>query len=244
MVPITATSVERLAPRATRVRFSDMTLIESVRPACFLSLSFSDPARSPRDDSDGAGRRRRRRSDRRTFTPRAMSAIARNLTVDFVLHGEGPASTWAAAAQAGRVIWAGPTKGGYTVPPPGSHLVLIGDDTAIPAIGTIIEAVDTTVRVTTVLEVVDRDDEREVTPIRDVDPIWVHRGPDPAQTGVLTTNLVETLTVPDDAYWWVAGEREAILAMRDLLFTERHVPRDRLDLNAHWRLRPADPRLA
>jgi NADPH-dependent ferric siderophore reductase len=234
-VPIAVDAVERLARRVVRISFTGMTLIDSVLPACFLSLTFSDPARS------GEGERRGR-SDRRTFTPRAMSAIDNTLTVDFVLHGEGPASTWAESARRGDTIWAGPTKGGYHTPPAGSHLVLVGDDTAIPAIGTIIEALDPTVRAVVVLEVIDRDDEREVTALREIDPMWLHRGDDPAQTGMLTVNLLAGLAVPDDSFWWIGGERQAILSMRDLLLDDRSVPKERLDLNAHWRLRPVDPR--
>jgi len=234
-VPITVVAVERLAPRAVRIRFTGMTLFESMLPACFLSLSFSDPSERDREG-------RRGRSDRRTFTPREMSPIDGRLTVDFVLHGSGPASSWATSARVGDIIWAGPTKGGYRVPPPGSHLVLIGDDTAIPAIGTIVEALDPTVRTVVVLEVVDQEDERDVTSMRTLDPMWVHRGEDPARTGMLTVNLVEGLGVPPGSSWWVGGEREAILAMRDLLIDRRAVPRERIDLNAHWRLRPVDPR--
>jgi NADPH-dependent ferric siderophore reductase len=72
--------------------------------------------------------------------------------------------------------------------------------------------------------------------------MWLHRGSDPSQAGVLTMNLIETLAVPDDAYWWIAGERDAIRAMRDVVVEDRGVPRDRLSLNAHWRLRATDPR--
>ncbi|HSJ72666.1 MAG TPA: SIP domain-containing protein, partial [Acidimicrobiia bacterium] len=51
----------------------------------------------------------------------------------------------------------------------------------------------------------------------------------------------EELSLDEDAYWWIAGEREAIRAMRDVVI-DRGASRERLSLNAHWRLRPTDPR--
>jgi NADPH-dependent ferric siderophore reductase len=234
-VPITVVSTAMLAPRARRFTFSGMTLPVSPLPGAFLSLWFSDPFAA-------RGGERRGRSDKRSFTVRSHDPASGMLTIDFVLHGEGPASTWAASATAGDMIWAGEAKGGYDVPPGGSHLVLVGDDTAIPAMGAILEAADPSVRPTVIVEVVDRRDERSLTIARPTDPIWLHRGNDPGQTGVLALNLLESLDVPDDAFWWVAGERTAILAIRDLLVDDRGVDRRHYSINAHWRLTSVDPR--
>ena len=235
-VPIRVVATERLSLRARRITFEGMVLVRSELPASYLSLWFSDPAKAPpRAD-------RRERLDKRTLTPRWIDRATTVMTIDFVLHGTGPASGWAASAGLGDVIWAGETRGGYVVPPPGSHVVLVGDDTAIPAIGSILEALDVTTRPTTVIEVVDGLDERTVSETRPTDPIWLHRGPDPSHAGVPTMNLMEALSVPEDAYWWIAGERDAIREMRDVVVEDRGVPKDRLSLNAHWRLRPTDPR--
>lgn len=237
-VRITVTDTISLAPRARRIRFSGMTLIESRKPASYLSLSFTDPAMAT---ATARAAERRGRSDRRTFTPRWIDEHGA-MTVDFVLHGSGPASTWAERATVGDVIWAGPTKGGYDIPPPGSSIVLIGDDTAIPAMGTILEALADPVRVTAIIEVIDATDEREVTAERPIDPIWVHRGSDPGQTGVHTANLIDALSVANDSYWWVAGERAAVVSLREKLRDSKAVPKERLSINAHWRLQATDPR--
>lgn len=237
-VRITVTDAIDLTPRARRIRFRGMTLIESRKPASYLSLSFEDPDEAA---IAAATTERRGRSERRTFTPRWLEGPD-SMTVDFVLHGSGPASSWAERATVADVVWAGPTKGGYDVPPTGSTLVLIGDDTAIPAIGTILEAIDDSVRATAIIEVVDASDERDVTAERIVDPMWIHRGSDPRQTGVLTANLIDALEVTDDSYWWIAGEREAVRSLRDRILQSRAIPRERMSLNAHWRLQPTDPR--
>jgi NADPH-dependent ferric siderophore reductase len=232
-VPLIVTSCRELAPRARRIWFRGNLTGSSTLPAAYLSLWFSEPTEGR---GDRAGR-----SDKRTFTARWLDLPGGSITVDFVLHGSGPAASWAASAVPGDRIWAGETRGGYSVPPPGSHLVLVGDDTAMPAIGAIAEASHDSVHITAVIEVIDEMDERPVSDQRLVDPIWVHRGDDPERAGLPTLGLLEDLSVSQDAYWWIAGEREAIRAMRDVVI-DRGAPRDRLSLNAHWRLRPTDPR--
>jgi NADPH-dependent ferric siderophore reductase len=230
---MTVVSTDRLAPRARRVEFEGGLVEDSSLPGAYLSIWFSDP--------EGAAPRTGR-SDKRTMTVRFWDPSAHRLTVDFVLHGSGPASTWAAQAGLGDVVWAGPTRGGYPPPPPGSFLVMIGDDTAIPAIGAIAEALDPQTRTLAVIEVVDEADERAISAERTIDPIWLHRGPDPAETGQLAAKLLQEIEVPDGSHWWIAGERSAALGMRDRLIEVRGVERDRYDINAHWRLTAADPR--
>lgn len=234
-VPIVVTSCEDLAPRARRFVFDGMSLVGSTLPGAYLSLWFRDPSEVRRAHGSG-------RTAKRTFTVRSLDPARGSMTVDFVLHGSGPAATWAATARQGDRIWAGETKGGYEVPPDGSYLVMIGDDTAMPAIGAIAEAAGDAIGITTVVEVVDELDERPISDERALEPIWIHRGEDVRQTGLMTLRLLEELSVPDDAHWWIAGEREAVRTMRDTIVEGRGTPRDRISLNAHWRLRPTDPR--
>ncbi|MGJ6966596.1 siderophore-interacting protein [Streptosporangium sp. G11] len=99
----------------------------------------------------------------RTYTARAVRPELRELDVDFVLHGEsGPASRWATRVAPGdRVVVVGPnaahpgpTGGQEWAPPAGaSHLLLAGDETAVPAIATIVESLSGSVRATALLEV-------------------------------------------------------------------------------------------
>lgn len=234
-VPITVSACADLGPRARRFEFSGMSLARSTLPGAYMSLWFADPDRVA--DSPRLGR-----SPKRTFTARWLDPEAETMTVDFVLHGSGPASTWAAGAGVGDTIWSGETKAGYAIAPDAEHVVLVGDDTAIPAMGAIADAAPEDVRITVVAEVVDRADERPISEHRDLDPIWLHRGGDPGAAGMPTINLLESLGVPEGAYWWVAGERDVIRTMRDMILGDRGVPRERFSLNAHWRLTATDPR--
>src|SRR5690606_28311133 len=69
----------------------------------------------------------------RDYTPRAYRQGDKEVAFDFVLHGHGVASTWAASAKPGdRLHLAGP-KASLLVPKAG-HFVLIGDQTVLPAL--------------------------------------------------------------------------------------------------------------
>ena len=76
----------------------------------------------------------------RTFTPRRFDAATATLEVEFVLHGEGPASTWARRAAPGPgIAVAGPGGRMPLALGPGRWIVA-GDESAIPAIATLLEA--------------------------------------------------------------------------------------------------------
>ncbi|MFC4062219.1 siderophore-interacting protein [Planomonospora corallina] len=99
----------------------------------------------------------------RTYTVRAVRPAAREVDVDFVLHGEAsPASRWATHAAPGdpllllgpNAAFDGPVGGKEWAPPAGaSRLLLAGDETAVPAICAIAESLSDRVRATVLLEV-------------------------------------------------------------------------------------------
>jgi NADPH-dependent ferric siderophore reductase len=59
---------------------------------------------------------------------------ARTLVLDFALHGEGPAASWAAQAAVGQTLTVAGPRGSFVVPNDFDWYVLIGDETALPAI--------------------------------------------------------------------------------------------------------------
>lgn len=82
-----------------------------------------------------------RRPVLRTLTPRHVDAAARELDVDIVLHGGGAAEAWAMAARPGDpAAVSGPGRG-YDLDPEAPALLLAGDETALPAIGQLLEHV-------------------------------------------------------------------------------------------------------
>jgi len=105
------------------------------------------------------------RGHMRTYTIRAVqgSGPDTRLVVDFVVHEDGlagPGASWALAARPGaRVLVVGPRRGtafgGIEFDPPEDtrSLLLVGDESAVPAIGSILECLSDPVRGVVFVEV-------------------------------------------------------------------------------------------
>jgi NADPH-dependent ferric siderophore reductase len=149
--------VERLTPTFTRITFAGEELADfgtaglDQRVKVVLPLADSGFAHFPDGDDWYADWRElpaERRNPFRTYTVRAVRPDAREVDIDFALHGDlGPASAWAARAQAGdEIVLIGPDERspGRTVgidfrPGRVDTVLLAGDETAAPAICAILE---------------------------------------------------------------------------------------------------------
>ena len=111
----------------------------------------------------------------RTYTPRRFDAATGTLEIQFVLHGAGPASEWAERASAGdKIAVAGP--GGRFVMDAGAERWWIaGDESAIPAVATLLEALPAAAAAEVHLEVADADDEVEFASPAKTEITWHHR---------------------------------------------------------------------
>ena len=84
-----------------------------------------------------------RRPTIRTFTPRRLDSDALELDIEAVVHGDGVASKWAAAVEpGGPAAISGPGRG-YVIDREAPAFLLAGDETAIPAISQLLEALPT-----------------------------------------------------------------------------------------------------
>jgi NADPH-dependent ferric siderophore reductase len=171
----------------------------------------------------------------RTYTVRALDRAAGELTIDFVHHGDaGLAGPWAAGAVAGdRLRLLGP-GGAYAPRPQADWHLLVGDESALPAIGAACERVPAGVPVVAVLEVAD-DTERQplVGPGR-LQAHWLYRA-DGSTERVLTR--LRSLRLPTGrVHAFVHGEAGMVRAVRRYLLEERGVPRDALSVSGYWRL--------
>ncbi|HWM59060.1 MAG TPA: siderophore-interacting protein [Pseudonocardia sp.] len=171
----------------------------------------------------------------RTYTVRALDRAAGEMTIDFVHHGDaGLAGPWAAGAVAGdRLRLLGP-GGAYAPRPQADWHLLVGDESALPAIGAACERVPAGVPVVAVLEVAD-DTERQplVGPGR-LQAHWLYRT-DGSTERVLTR--LRSLRLPTGrVHAFVHGEAGMVRAVRRYLLEERGVPRDALSVSGYWRL--------
>ena len=224
--PATVKRVQRLSPRMVRVTFTSPELEEFGwnGPAAHIKLFFEGP-----------------RPTMRTYTPRRFDRAARELDVDFVVHGEGPASAWASQAAEGQTLTiAGPGRN-YVVDPRVDWYVLAGDDSAIPAISTILEHLPPSALATVLLEVVDAGEEQPIHSSGKASITWLHRGEDPARAGVLLEESVRGLELPSGVgRVYVACEAGAMRRIRRHLLTERALNRDHVVTRGYWKLGATD----
>lgn len=120
----------------------------------------------------------------RTYTVRRIDSAARVLHVDFVVHHDaGPAGTWAAAASPGdQLVIIGPDErspharaGIDWHPGSARRLLLVGDETAAPAICSILETLDPRCEVDAFIEVPSAGDALSPKVSSDVRLRWLAR---------------------------------------------------------------------
>lgn len=222
---VIVTRTQRLSESLVRVVFTgdELAGFDPVHADSYVKLCFPDPAGDPAD-----------RPRMRTYTVRSFEPETRELTLDFVVHGDaGLAGPWAAAAQPGdEALLLGP-GGGYS-PSAGADVhVLVGDESALPAIAVALERVPAQAAVRALVEVHGPGDEIELARSRDV--TWLHRGA--GAIGSRLLDAVTNLSLPDgSAHWFVHGEAGVVKALRRHLRVERGVPMDRLSISGYWRL--------
>jgi NADPH-dependent ferric siderophore reductase len=172
----------------------------------------------------------------RTYTVRAWDAARRELTVDFVVHGdEGLAGPWAAGVQPGeKVRFLGP-GGGYSPDPAADWHLLVGDESALPAIAASLERLEPGAVVRAFIEVTDAAEEQKIASPDGVEVTWLHRGDAPVGEALLTA--VRELDFPTgEVCAFVHGEAGFVKELRRHLRLDRGVPRENLSISGYWRL--------
>jgi NADPH-dependent ferric siderophore reductase len=150
----------------------------------------------------------------RSYTARRQDPEAAQVEIDFVLHGDGPAAAWAAAAAPGALL--GVAGAGALGERTAGRLLLAGDETAIPAISRILAAAPATTRGVALLEVAGAAEEQPLTAPEGVVVRWLHRADTPPGESTLLAEAVAALERPDgdDVFAWVAAESGAVRAIR------------------------------
>ncbi|HEY5017240.1 MAG TPA: siderophore-interacting protein, partial [Streptosporangiaceae bacterium] len=170
----------------------------------------------------------------RTYTPRRYDPAAKTLEIQFLLHGTGPASEWAQRAKPGdKLAVAGP-GGRFSLEPATDHWWLAADESAIPAVGTLLEALPDTAAADVHLEVDGPDDEVDFAAPAKTTVTWHHRR-SPDAFGAELADAARAATIPDGARVWVACEAAAMRDIRRYFIAERHLPPASLVTRGYWR---------
>lgn len=171
----------------------------------------------------------------RVYTVRQIDSARGTLDLDIVIHDghDTPGSTWALGVQPGAVVGLMGPGGGDL--PPGGHLLLAGDETALPAIARIVEALPADARATVLVEVADGSEEQPLRSAARLDVTWLHRGAAEAGTTSLIEDAVRAQALPTDGYVWIACEHGAARNLRNWLRREMTFDRQRQTVAAYWR---------
>jgi len=240
--------VQDLSPRLRRITVGGAELegFASSAPDDHVRLLFPAPGQTrptlPQFGDQGAvfppGEPRPQARD---YTPRHFDAQALSLTLDFVLHGEGPASSWAAAAQPGDWLGVAGPRASRIVTVPMDWLLLIGDETALPAIARWIEAQPPT-RPLRVLAEVDRREDAIALPTHPLlDLQWITRDGAAPGTGEGLLRALRALPhPPGQGYAWIATESAQMRALRAELGGPMGWPARQLYAAGYWKKDAAD----
>jgi NADPH-dependent ferric siderophore reductase len=171
----------------------------------------------------------------RDFTPRRFDPSARELVIDFAIHEVGVATNWAASAAPGQALSVGGPRGSFMIPKDiGCHL-LIGDESALPAIGRRLEELPAGTQAIVIAEI-DSEAERLVfTSKAAVDLRWVYRRGAPAGTSAGILEALRKLTLPAaSVFAWAAAESKVARAIRQHLLTEQRLDKQWIKAAGYW----------
>lgn len=233
--------VQRLSPHMQRVILGGDELrgFVSAAPDDHVKLFFPNshgeivpPVMGPNGPSYPPGREY---SPMRDYTPHAFDADRNELTIDFVLHGDGPAATWAAQAAAGQQLGAGGPRGSFVVADDFDHYVLIGDETALPAIGRWLEEMPASAHVHALIEIPEFADRQQLTSPATLDVRWLERNGHSGASSQLLEQALQQMARPEgDTFYWIATESHRARAMRQWLDEHRQVPKDWVRATGYW----------
>jgi NADPH-dependent ferric siderophore reductase len=246
---------QRIAPHMVRVTLGSSefdTFVPSNFTDSYVKLVFVAP------DVDVAGLPQpltqdsfavlppEKRPSVRTITVRKVDAAACQIALDIVVHGEhGVAGAWAAATHPGQVIYLMGPGGAYTPDPAADWHLLAGDESALPAIATALEALPATAIGKAFIEVAGPRDEVPLTAPEGVLVNWVYRG---GRADLVTEDragdfapLIEavttTLWLPGQPHVFIHGEAQAVMHnLRPYIRKERGVDAKwASSISGYWR---------
>jgi NADPH-dependent ferric siderophore reductase len=210
--------VEPLGAHFVAVTFRGEELVD------FVSASFDDHLKFMFDDETGE-------AIRRDYTPRRYDRAARELTIEFALHGDGKASSWARQAAVGQRATIGGPRGSMIIPADYAWHLLAGDATALPAIRRRIEELPAGVRAVVVVAC---DEAVTLAGAAQVD-VWQ------VADGAALVEAIRAMPLPaEDAFVWFGGEASIAARVRDVVHGEKGFPRSASRISAYWKQGASD----
>lgn len=173
---------------------------------------------------------------RRDFTPRAfrprVAGAAPELDIDFYLHGEGTASSWAATAREGDPVTIGGPRGSRLAPDGASRVILGADESALPAFARWIELLPDAVEIFGFVELDNPSDAAYLDPdhVHKARVVWLDKA-----DGALERAIRALGPIGDDTFVWIAGEATSLISIRRYLRRELGLPAEQVAIDGYWK---------
>jgi NADPH-dependent ferric siderophore reductase len=239
-----ASTLSDTAPLVQRVRHElklrelEVAAIDSLSPgflgitfkgdalADFTSLGFDDHVKLMFGDAGEA-------QVRRDYTPRRYNREARELVIEFALHGQGAASDWARTARVGDRLLVGGPRGSMIVPLELGWHLLVGDATALPAISRRLEELPAGSRAF-VFVLADAADRRAFAGAAQAEVRWADSNED-----LLAALRALALPATETGFAWGGGEAALMAQVRQVL-ADKGVPKQHMRVSSYWKQGVAD----
>ena len=238
--PVTVVAREERSPRLIRLTFAGDVLRGLIvdRPAASVRFVVPWPGRElelPEWNgnefllADGS------RPALRTFTPLHPDTDGGRLDLEIVRHPGGAVSQWAETTEIGDEAAISGPGAGYDFPEGADRLVVLGDETAIPAITQLIDMAPGSLPLDVHVEAIREDAVVDMAP-RDIDHVGWHLTPEGETPGVRLAAVVEAMdALPHGTDVWAAGEASAVQRIRNHLFKTLGVERSRATVRGYWK---------
>lgn len=175
-----------------------------------------------------------RRPVRRRYTIRALDRDTLTLSLHIVRHGEGPGERWVRATRPGDTVEGIGPRGKITVSPGADWHLFLGDESAMPAILAMTEALPGDADATLVIEVPGPDDEQDLLAPARTRLSWLHRLGRPAgDPALLAAEAAEVELGSGAGHAYVFGEASVVLRLREIL-AGRGLREDQISPKAYW----------
>jgi len=232
--------LEHLSPRMVRITFAgpDLEGLTVEHPAASVRLLLPSPGAQELVIPSWNGNEfllpDGRRPTIRTFTPRRLDPEALELDLQIVSHGVGVASEWAESAEpCDPAAISGPGRG-YAIDRDAPAFLLAGDETAIPAISQLLEALPAETPVQVHLEVAHPDARLALPDDPRATVEWCDLPPGAPPGDALVAAVRGTDLAPGTRVW-VAGEAAAVQRIRRHLFEDQGLPRAQVSVRGYWK---------
>ena len=172
----------------------------------------------------------------RAYTPRRWKPEKLELDIEVALHDHGPGAAWASCVKEGDVaVISGRSGGAYFPDVSVDWHVIAGDETALPAIGTLLDVLPSSMRVYVLAEMRDEKEELDLESAAEMQARWLHRSTGQIP-GRALADALKTIELPQGkGRIWVSCEASIMREIRRHCIEARGLDRSMIRTQGYWK---------